>query len=116
VAASVEVDVDVAFHLSNVPSLASEAFTWNLIEPSSRGIAKTGTDCARLARKRKKEEADYTKGSLSHERSDTAVKSAMRRCDCAAAHAAAGMKEPYLHAKPTLILSAGSRDCQNHQC
>ena len=38
-----EVIVIVASHLSNVPSIASEAFTLNLIELSSFVILMTGT-------------------------------------------------------------------------
>jgi hypothetical protein len=43
--------VAVASHLSNVPSIATDAFTWNLIELSSFIILMTGTPsgaCARL--------------------------------------------------------------------
>src|SRR5258708_2030564 len=51
VSTSGEVIVAVASHLSNVPSIATDAFTWNLIELSSFVILMTGTPagaCARL--------------------------------------------------------------------
>ena len=43
--------VAVASHLSNVPSIATDAFTWNLIELSSFIRLMTGTPsgaCARI--------------------------------------------------------------------
>src|ERR1700756_4000525 len=43
VSTSGEVIVAVASHLSNVPSIATDALTWNLIELPSCKIAKTGT-------------------------------------------------------------------------
>src|SRR6267142_728382 len=51
VSTSGEVIVAVASHFSNVPSIATDAFTWNLIELSSFVILMTGTPagaCARL--------------------------------------------------------------------
>src|SRR5262249_31910753 len=41
--ASVDGYVRVASHLSNVPSIGTDAFTANLIELPSWGITKTGT-------------------------------------------------------------------------
>src|SRR6266436_8288266 len=49
VVTSVDVNVRVESHLSNVPSMATEAFTVNLTELSAGGeIANTGA-CARFA-------------------------------------------------------------------
>src|SRR5882672_4337842 len=51
VSTSGEVIVAVASQLSNVPSIATDAFTWNLIELPSFIILMTGTSsgaCARL--------------------------------------------------------------------
>src|SRR5260370_38077681 len=48
VVTSVEVNVREASQLSKAPWIATDAFTLNAIELSSRVIAKTGASCARL--------------------------------------------------------------------
>src|SRR5271157_5906249 len=49
VVTSVDGNVSVASHLLNLPSMATEAFTKNLMSLSSGVTAKTGTSCARLS-------------------------------------------------------------------
>src|SRR5580765_768379 len=49
VSTSGEVIVAVASHLSNVPSIATDAFTWNLIELSSFVILMMGTSAGACA-------------------------------------------------------------------
>src|SRR5215469_1283644 len=70
VVGSVDVNVSEASHLSKMPSMATDAFTWNLIRLASGVTSKTGASPAACPR--------FTEGN----KSETRTHKTVIRMDC----------------------------------